>query len=701
MEFTPRMKQILKVLLGENEAISVKSLAEQVGVSKRTVQRELESMDYYLKSYAVSFQSKTGVGVWLEGNEAERNRLLMDVAKGQSYDAANREERRKRLILEILKEKGLKKLFYYSSQFGVSEATISTDLESIEGWLNRYDLTISRRPGRGTSIQGSEENYRRAICAFINENMDTRMVREAYEESTGSDARYETLKKSNIGEILNDDIMRRVMDCITGMNNERVLTLTENSYVGLVIHISIAINRILKHEVIEADTRWQKNLSEDEDYRLAEAIVRELEEEFEIQIPEVEISYICLHIKGSKHEKIQWDGNTGPELESQEMQQMVNEMIDAFDSEAGYLLKQDDTFIQGLLAHLQPTLVRLLHGMQIQNPVLDDIKKNYPDYYERSKSVAKVLEKRIGREVPEEEIGFLTVHFGAAMVRMENRNERIRKVHVGVICSSGIGISRLMASKLERVFESKIQIVTYGKNDVTPYAVGKMDFFVSSIPIEPLEVPVISVSPLLDEKDMDEIRRMVYRYGRMPEKHKEADKFSIQLEEINLIAAQINTVIKYMEFFKVDNRITFDELLIAIGEKFSPYSDRREMIREDLMHREKISSQVFAEFGFALLHTRTKGVTRPGFGVCMTRDLMSFQDSYFKGINVVFIMLVPVDDNLQVNNDILGYISSMLIEEYEFMDVVSRGDKEEIRGALSGYLKKYFNKYLSEFDTNS
>ena len=45
------------------------------------------------------------------------------------------------------------------------------------------------------------------------------MVREAYEESTGSDARYETLKKSNIGEILNDDIMRRVMDCITGMNN--------------------------------------------------------------------------------------------------------------------------------------------------------------------------------------------------------------------------------------------------------------------------------------------------------------------------------------------------------------------------------------------------------------------------------------------------------------------------------------------------
>lgn len=80
----------------------------------------------------------------------------------------------------------------------------------------------------------------------------------------------------------------------------------------------------------------------------------------------------------------------------------------------------------------------------------------------------------------------------------------------------------------------------------------------------------------------------------------------------------------------------------------------------------------------------------------MTKDLNPFEDPYFKGITVVFIMLVPMDDNLQVNNDILGYISSILIEKYEFMDVISRGEKEEIRDALSGYLKKYFNKYLAK-----
>ncbi len=124
------------------------------------------------------------------------------------------------------------------------------------------------------------------------------------------------------------------------------------------------------------DEKWEHKIAIDEHYRLAEEIVAELEEEFEIDIPEVEISYIYFHIKGSKHEKIQWGGQNVSQTESQNLQLLLNDMIDAFDPEKAYWLKQDNEFIQGLLAHLQPTLIRLTHGMQIQNPVLDDIKSN-------------------------------------------------------------------------------------------------------------------------------------------------------------------------------------------------------------------------------------------------------------------------------------------------------------------------------------
>lgn len=696
MEFTSRLKQILSILLKEQEAMPVKILADRMGISKRTVQRELEAINYALKDYEVSFMSKTGVGVWLEGSSGEKERLLTDISSGDNYDVTNREERRKRLILEILKEKGLKKLFYYSSQFGVSEATISSDLDAAGEWLSRFGLLVIRRPGSGITIEGSEENYRRAIRAFINENMDTRVVREAYENVDKTSSSYESLKRSSIGQLLDDDIMMRTRDCIMGMENARVLTLTENSYVGLIIHISIAINRILKNEVIEPERGWLEGADEDEDYRLAKDIVKELEEEFEIHIPEVEISYICLHIKGAKHEKIRVEDKNIIDIENKEIKQLVNEMIDTFDADKAYLIKQDDEFIQGLLAHLQPTLIRLQHGMQIQNPVLEDIRSHYPEIYARCEKVAEVLQRYTGKRVPEEETGYLTVHFGAALVRLEERKEKIRKVSIGVVCSSGIGISRLMSSKLLKVFRDRVSVTAYGKNDITPFVASKVDFFVSSIPMEQMETPVLFVNPLLNAEDMQKIQQMVYKYERIPLKQKEEDVFSRQLEEINLVAAQIRTVIKYLDFFKVDNRITFEELLIAVGERMSPYSDRRDLIREDILRREQIATQVFAELGFALLHACTKGVIRPEFAVCMTRDLDAYRDPYFKGIKFVFIMLVPEDENLKVNRDIMGYISSMLIEDYEFLDIAARGNQEEIRSAVSRNLKKYFNKYLSE-----
>lgn len=694
MEFTPRTKQILQVMLREDAVLPVKYLAEQIGVSKRTTQRELEYISADLKRYHITFMSKTGVGVWLEGSEEDKNKLCAELMQGDTYDMTNKEERRKRLALEILKDKGLKKLFYYSSQFGVSEATISTDLEVVSEWLAQYDLVIRRKPGSGISVEGTEENYRKAIRSFIAENIDTKIIRDSYEAQTSTRTPISLLENSGLGNVLKDDILKRVVNCITGMNEERVLTLTENSYVGLVLHISIAINRILKNEVIEENENWVVPLEEDADYILAEAIVSELEEEFEIEIPDVEVSYICLHIKGAKHQRIEWGSQKTLEVEKKEMLTLVNDMLNAFDDEKAFALRQDEEFIQGLLAHLQPTLIRLVYDMKIQNPVLEEIKRDYSEIFNQCKRVGVVLEQWVKKKVPESEIGFLTVHFGAALVRMEGQSANIRQVTVGVVCASGIGISRLMSSKLEKTFKDRIVLSTYGKNDVTPYIASKTDFFVTSIPLEQDDICVIQVNPLLNESDMEEIRKKVYHYEREPSKQREETTFPNQLDTISLIASQIKAIIKYMGFFKVENAISFEELVIAIGEQLSPYADRRELIKEDILKRERLGTQIFAEFGFALLHTRTKGVTRPSFTVCMTKDLSSFTDPYFKGISVVLVMLLPIDQYLKENSAILGYISSTLIEDYALLETISRGDKEEIRSILSDQLSKYFRQYL-------
>ncbi|MDD6596960.1 BglG family transcription antiterminator [Anaerovibrio sp.] len=696
MKITPRMKQILQALLEEKEPISIKHLAEKTGISKRTVQRELESVNDVLLPYGMEFASKTGVGVWLAGDEAARAGILAEAASSDEYAASSKEDRRKRLVLEILREKTLRKLYYYSRKFGVSEATISTDLEAVEAWLSHQGLSMVRKPGSGIEVEGTEENYRRAIRFFIGENIDTKLFRQLY-DGDGGENYAASLQKNHLGRLLDKEILRRVHECLEGMDNQRMDNLTENAYDGLVIHLAIAINRILQQDVIQVTGEWQEKMPRDEDYRLAEDIAAELEAEFEVSIPQLEIAYICLHLKGAKHEKIQLPGREERmELADRELRQFVNDLIDAYDGQQAYLLKQDDEFMQGLLAHLQPTIVRLVHGMSIQNPVLADIKENYSEIYARCQRAAQVLAEKVGRQVPEEEIGFLAVHFGAALVRLEGRKEQIRKVQVAVVCSSGIGLSRLMAAKLEKVFKDRLEMTTYGKHDITPAVEAKIDFIISSLQLEAVQVPVVYVNPLLSEADIGEIRCLIYQFERLPRKEGTGDRHTAPFDEVNRVAACISSVIKHLRCFQAPADITFDRLLFTIGERMTVQPERQEMIVDALAKREQVSSQIFAEFGFALLHARTNGVTRPSFAVCLPEGGSCFQNSYFKEISVVLVMLVPVDDSLEVNTGIMGYISSMLIEEPDFLATAAGGNEEIIRQELSGHLNRYFKEYLGK-----
>jgi len=167
MILSPRLRQILFIMLKENQIISVQKLADEIKVSKRTVQRELEDVDASLRKYGLSLQSKTGIGIWLEGKSDNKESLLSKLREEDMTDSGDIEERRKLLIIEILKDLSPKKLYYYGNIFGVSEATISNDMEAIQTWFEQFNLKLIRKPGYGVALEGSEKNYRIALRKFI------------------------------------------------------------------------------------------------------------------------------------------------------------------------------------------------------------------------------------------------------------------------------------------------------------------------------------------------------------------------------------------------------------------------------------------------------------------------------------------------------------------------------------------------------
>ncbi len=685
MMLSPKAKQIILFLLQEKDTVTAQDIANQMNVSKRTIQREMETIEPFLKGKEVHLVKKMGTGIWLEGSVECKNQLMSELLEDELYDAGNKVERQKRLILEILKAKELAKLSYYSYKFQISESTVSKDLDVVMDWFKQFDIELNKKTG----IQGSEADFRRAIRSFVEENIDTDFINEIYENEDVVNITNAS-KYGNLKNIFDDTLLKKVISCVLNTQEDLFESLTESAFTGLIIHLTIAIDRIQKNEIIENPMAYDETIQKDDEYKLALRLVKSLSNEFEIEIPKVETFYIYLHLKGAKHEKIEWNNN----LDNQKIVNIVNEMIDAFDSKNAWIYKQDNEFLQGLLAHLQPTIIRLMYRMKINNPVLDQIKQEYADVYKQCIQVSEVLEKHLNIKVPDEEIGFLAIHFGAAKVRLESQKEKIRKVQIGVVCASGIGMSRLMLSKLKQVFRDRVDIQVYGKRDIDEYVVQKNDFFVSSIQLEITDVPIVYVDLFMNDTNIEEIQRLVYHFERCDKNKTNKDDFTLQLEKINVLTTQINAVIQSFHLYKINEDISFDDLLALIGKSLGRTKEQGDIIIQDLKNRESISSQVLAEFGFALLHARTTGVNQPIVTIYVPDSSDIFTDVYFKKIRVVFVILIPDDENLEINGELLGYISSAIIEDPSFLEIALKKNQEAVRDYISTRMKEFLQENL-------
>ena len=178
MELTPRIRQILIYLLEAEQSATDSEVADALGVSKRTILREADYISSILKSYDLTLVRKKGEGSLIVGDESKKAELLKIVKARKEQVISDKDQRRNLLKLELLRNREPQKLFYYSDMFGVSEATISTDLEAINDWISECHLEIIRKPGYGICLSGSEKSYRTAMQRFVTENMKNRRESE-------------------------------------------------------------------------------------------------------------------------------------------------------------------------------------------------------------------------------------------------------------------------------------------------------------------------------------------------------------------------------------------------------------------------------------------------------------------------------------------------------------------------------------------
>lgn len=73
--------------------------------------------------------------------------------------------------------------------------------------------------------------------------------------------------------------------------------------------------------------------------------------------------------------------------------------------------------------------------MNIRNPLLNDIKVNFPAAFEGALIASKCINNFLEVEVGEHEVAFIALHIGVALERMKNKNKKIKRVIL--VCASG------------------------------------------------------------------------------------------------------------------------------------------------------------------------------------------------------------------------------------------------------------------------
>lgn len=700
---SPRLIHCLTLLADTQEHITVAELAVQCKTSKRTLFRELKDINYLLQTYKLTISSKTGQGIKMEGAGDEKlhfKSLLLQISAGNGLVV--KEDRQSYLLAELLKNKSLEKLAMYSHQFQVSEATISNDVNAIEPILRNYNIHLNRKPGSNLICDGKEEDFRRAITDFVFKHIEEDKFSRIFNLSQDPwdvEDYFKSQEPDGILRLLNKDLLWRVITVLKDNDTVWIYRLAQGSYIGLILHLTIALERMMNQDRIQMNPLLLQQMKKDPLFDQAKNLSEYFEDEFGIEFPTEEVAYIAMHLKGARLLHIE-DTLRSPESETvvsqYELTNIVYQLIDCFEEIANVHVKQDDVLISGLITHLRPALTRIKYNMEIRNPLLKQIQTQYTQVYEDSAAAVNKMAAKHQITVVDDEIGFIALHFGAALERM-NQSKPHRTVKVVVVCASGIGISSLLASRIKRIFKEDILIEARSQMEVKELDEKNCDLLISTMKLSPVDLPLIIVNPLLSDADIEKIKSSILELSKT-EKNYGSESLNLnytqQLYELSVLSSSVANLIDEVDVVEVEQDLNMDKILNIVGYRIGKNPQSGKLIVNDLKEREKMGSILMLTEKFAMFHAKTGGVESPVFMVFRS-ETGEFNSSKLKGVSSIVVLLVPLIQPRGLN-PIMSRLSAALLEDDAYLNAVHNEDKVHLRNQVERIVHPVLSEWIEK-----
>ncbi len=470
-----RCKKIVNVLLRENKFVSMQRIAEITGVSKRSIYYDICTINEWLDERGIKeLEIERGKGILIPQEDRMKIEELLEDRQWGDYYVFSPSERVKIIICYLIHSKELVYIDQIIEVCQVSRNTVFGDLRVVVQTLHEYDLQLKYESKKGYRIEGDVIRMRALFFLYFN------TIRALFD--------------SGVLNFFNREEIQGYYKQLCLLKDELKIEYIEGDLLAIaalmpVMHNSrgkLCFQGLRKHEILET-----------KEFLLVQKYFSELEESEKI--------YLCLHLLGSRV-SVATD-EIFEDRADQSVYGITKALVTEFEKTACVNFEDKEELERALFVHIKTSMYRYQYGIQIGNPMGNDITREYPNLFEITKIVSRYLEQMIGMPIPDSEVAYLALHFGAHLKVSKYRGIRLR---VLIVCVNGISTGNMIKREVKKLLpEAEIVDVVAAMNVLNAQDI--CDLVISTVKIKSV-LPVIVVHAILSDEDRRNIlnHQLVY-----------------------------------------------------------------------------------------------------------------------------------------------------------------------------------------------
>ncbi|MGB3632562.1 MAG: HTH domain-containing protein, partial [Rubrobacteraceae bacterium] len=293
MGLSAREIRLIEVLLRHPRGLTAGGIADRLNVSTRTVHRDLQPAAGFLGSHELALLRQSGRGLSVEGTPEAREQALESLHEMGPVSLPPH-ERQVSLLSALLVANQPIKLRALASRLKVAIGTVGRDLDGLEGWLEEFSLSLVRKRGSGIEVSGTEDDLRQAIRHLISQNLDEAellsLLQEAEEGAgTSSSERAADRTTDQLLGFIDEGRLKRVTSITRQMVRNLPYPIADEAFADFTVHVALMVERRLQGGELEISDEKLQRLQKMDEHAYARNLAGDVEENFDIALPEQEI----------------------------------------------------------------------------------------------------------------------------------------------------------------------------------------------------------------------------------------------------------------------------------------------------------------------------------------------------------------------------------------------------------------------------